>query len=141
MPRTLSVPEARGPPPPVRCADRPLRGPVANRKPSGPITFASVITAFITFGRSGAGVPTVMTAIIGALTNGAQKPNVEASRRGDELLAALRDEGRLREDVDLETTIVFVNIVANGLALAVSLGLELDVDGLLRLLHGGIDAR
>jgi hypothetical protein len=62
-------------------------------------------------------------------------------RRGGELLAALRDEGRLREDVDLETTIVFVNIVANGLALAVSLGLELDVDGLLRLLHGGIDAR
>jgi hypothetical protein len=70
-----------------------------------------------------------------------QERNPGASRRGDELLAALRDEGRLREDVDLETTIAFVNIVANGLALAVSLGLELDVDGLLRLLHGGIDAR
>jgi TetR/AcrR family transcriptional regulator, transcriptional repressor of aconitase len=70
-----------------------------------------------------------------------QERNPEASRRGDELLAALRDEGRLRDDVDLETTIVFVNIVANGLALAVSLGLELDVDGLIRLLHGGIDAR
>lgn len=70
-----------------------------------------------------------------------QERNPEAPRRGDELLAALRDEGRLRGDVDLETTIVFVNVVANGLALAVSLGLELDVDGLLRLLHDGIDAR
>ena len=70
-----------------------------------------------------------------------QERNPAASRRGDELLAALRDEGRLRGDVDLETTIVFVNVVANGLALAVSLGLEVDVDGVLRLLHRGIDAR
>jgi AcrR family transcriptional regulator len=70
-----------------------------------------------------------------------QKRNPEASRRGDELLAGLRDQGRLRDDVDLETTIAFVNLVANGLALALSLGLELDVDGVLRLLHGGIDAR
>jgi AcrR family transcriptional regulator len=70
-----------------------------------------------------------------------QARNPEASRRGDELLAGLRDQGRLRDDVDLETTIAFVSLVANGLALALSLGLELDVDGVLRLLHGGIDAR
>jgi hypothetical protein len=70
-----------------------------------------------------------------------QKRNPEASRRGDELLGALRDESQLRDDVELETTIVFVNVVANGLALAVSLGLEVDVEGLLRLLHRGIDAR
>src|SRR5207248_11781595 len=47
----------------------------AARKPSGPITFTMVITAVITFGRNGSGVRTVITAIIGALTNGAQKPN------------------------------------------------------------------
>jgi AcrR family transcriptional regulator len=69
-----------------------------------------------------------------------QERNPEASRRGDEVLAALHDEGRLRDDVDLETVIAFVNVVANGLALGVSLGLQLDVDGVLRLLHGGIDA-
>jgi hypothetical protein len=48
-------------------------------------------------------------------------------------------EGVLRDDVDLETVIAFVNIVANGLALAVSLGLKLDVDALLKLVHRGID--
>ena len=68
-----------------------------------------------------------------------QNRSPEASQRGDELFASLREEGALREDVDLETVIAFVNIVANGLALAVSLGLQFDVDALLKLLHRGID--
>ena len=68
-----------------------------------------------------------------------QNRSPEASQRGDELFASLREEGALRDDVDLETIIAFVNIVANGLALAVSLGLQLDVEALLTLLHRGID--
>ena len=68
-----------------------------------------------------------------------QNRSPEASQRGDELFASLREDGALREDVDPETVIAFVNIVANGLALAVSLGLQFDVDALLKLLHRGID--
>ena len=65
--------------------------------------------------------------------------NPEASHRGDELLAKLHRAGELRGDIELETIIAFVNIVANGLALAVSLGLEVDVDAVLDLVHRGID--
>jgi AcrR family transcriptional regulator len=68
-----------------------------------------------------------------------QNRSPEASERGEELLASVQHEGVLRDDVDLETVIAFVNIVANGLALAVSLGLKLDVDALLKLVHRGID--
>jgi AcrR family transcriptional regulator len=63
----------------------------------------------------------------------------EADRRGDEVMAALQREGALREDVDLASIIAYVNIVANGIALAHSLGLALDVDALLKLVHRGID--
>src|SRR6266516_6463839 len=68
-----------------------------------------------------------------------QNRSPEASRRGDELLAALQTRGEVRGDIELETVIAFVNIVANGLALAISLGLEMDVDALLKLVHAGID--
>jgi AcrR family transcriptional regulator len=68
-----------------------------------------------------------------------QHRNPEASQRGDELLETMRREGKLRDDVDLETIIVFVNLIANGLALAVSIGLRPDVDALLQLVHTGID--
>jgi AcrR family transcriptional regulator len=68
-----------------------------------------------------------------------QNRSPEASERGEELLASVQREGVLRDDVDLDTIIAFVNIVANGLALAVSLGLQLDVDALLKLVHRGID--
>jgi len=68
-----------------------------------------------------------------------QNRNPEGSQRGDELLAELQREGRLRQDLDLEMVIAFVSIVANGLALGVSLGLEVDVDAILKLVHTGID--
>ena len=68
-----------------------------------------------------------------------QNRSPEASQRGDALFASLQKEGALRGDVDLETVIAFINIVANGLALGVSLGLQLDVDALLALVHRGID--
>ena len=63
----------------------------------------------------------------------------EESRQSDELFASWQREGGLRTDVDLETVIQFVNLVANGIALATSLGLKFDVDALLRLVHTGID--
>jgi TetR/AcrR family transcriptional regulator, transcriptional repressor of aconitase len=68
-----------------------------------------------------------------------QQRSPEASRRGDEHLALLQRKGELRSDIELETLIAFINIVANGLALAISLGLECDVDALLKLVHRGID--
>jgi hypothetical protein len=37
--------------------------------------------------------------------------------------------------------VVFINVVANGAALATSLGLELDPDSLVQLVHTGIDAQ
>jgi hypothetical protein len=39
----------------------------------------------------------------------------------------------------LEDIVVFINIVANGIALATSLGLPLDADSLVKLVHQGID--
>ena len=68
-----------------------------------------------------------------------QERNPDASRRGDELLARLQREGRLRDDVDLETIIAYVNAVANGLALGVSLGLEWDVESFITMIHTGVD--
>lgn len=68
-----------------------------------------------------------------------QERNPEASERGDELLARLQREGRLRDDIDLQTIIAYVNAVANGLALGVSLGLKCDVDAFVTMLHHGVD--
>jgi TetR/AcrR family transcriptional regulator, transcriptional repressor of aconitase len=68
-----------------------------------------------------------------------RKRNPEASERGDEVLAELQREGRVRGDIDLETIIGFVNVVANGLALGVALGLRFDIDAFLELIHHGID--
>jgi TetR/AcrR family transcriptional regulator, transcriptional repressor of aconitase len=70
-----------------------------------------------------------------------QERNPEASRRGDALMARLQSEGRVRDDIDLETLIAFVNVVANGLALGISLGLRCDVDAMLAMIHTGIDAQ
>lgn len=63
----------------------------------------------------------------------------EASERGDRAIAALKEAGAFRSDVDLETVVAFIGLVSNGLALAISLGLEVDVEALLKLVHRGID--
>jgi TetR/AcrR family transcriptional regulator, transcriptional repressor of aconitase len=68
-----------------------------------------------------------------------QDRSPEASQRGDEVMASLQREGVLRDDIELETVIAYINIVANGLALGVSLGLKMDIDALLKLVHCGID--
>jgi AcrR family transcriptional regulator len=56
-------------------------------------------------------------------------------------LEELYASGGFRSDVRLEDVAAFVNIVANGMALATTLGLELDADALLKLVHGGIDPK
>jgi AcrR family transcriptional regulator len=49
--------------------------------------------------------------------------------------------GEFRSDVSLEDVTAYVNVIANGIALATSLGLSLDADAMLRLIHHGIDAK
>lgn len=74
---------------------------------------------------------------------------VEFQRRGgegrqeevDAWLKRLADEGVFRDDVRLEDIVLFVNVVANGVALARSLDLPIDAEALLELVHGGIDPR
>jgi AcrR family transcriptional regulator len=56
-----------------------------------------------------------------------------------EWLKRLSAEGAFREDVSLEDIVLFVNVVANGVALARSLDLPIDADALIALIHGGID--
>jgi TetR/AcrR family transcriptional regulator, transcriptional repressor of aconitase len=58
-----------------------------------------------------------------------------------EWLRELHATGAFRSDVKLEDIVMYVNIVANGLALATSLGLEVDDEALIKLIHGGIDPR
>jgi TetR/AcrR family transcriptional regulator, transcriptional repressor of aconitase len=54
-------------------------------------------------------------------------------------LRGLHEQGQFREDVTLENIVGFINVVANGVALATSLGLPLDADALVKLVHQGID--
>jgi TetR/AcrR family transcriptional regulator, transcriptional repressor of aconitase len=71
----------------------------------------------------------------------------EFQRRGGEgreeqveaWLKRLAAEGAFREDVSLEDIVLFVNVVANGVALARSLELPIDADAVIALVHKGID--
>jgi len=54
-------------------------------------------------------------------------------------LKSLHSSGAFREDVTLEDIVGFINIVANGAALARSLDQPLDAEALIKLVHGGID--
>ena len=62
--------------------------------------------------------------------------NHEAAARS---FKALHASGGFRTDVKLEDVVMFINIVANGMAVATSLGLEVDPDALVKLVHGGLD--
>jgi hypothetical protein len=57
----------------------------------------------------------------------------------DAWLERLRASGAFRQDVALQDIRLFVNVVANGVALARSLDLAIDAEALIKLLHGGID--
>jgi AcrR family transcriptional regulator len=59
----------------------------------------------------------------------------------DAWLKQLLESGVFRKDVKLEDIVLFVNVVANGVALARSLDLTIDTDALIKLVHGGIDPR
>ena len=64
----------------------------------------------------------------------------ELEQAADETLTRLRSEGRVRDDVSFETLNAFINVVANGLALGRSLGMRVDLEEFLTLVHRGIDA-
>jgi AcrR family transcriptional regulator len=51
----------------------------------------------------------------------------------------LHEEGVFRADVTLDNLVAFINIVANGAALARALRLDLDPESLVQLVHRGID--
>jgi AcrR family transcriptional regulator len=65
----------------------------------------------------------------------------EEARQAEELFATWQREGEFRGDVSLETVIQFVNVLANGMALATSLGITFDVQSFLKLVHGGLDGQ
>jgi hypothetical protein len=78
-----------------------------------------------------------------------QRPGHQAAdeRSGAEGREAETDDLRirvvapLRSDVSLEDVAAFINVVANGMALATSQGLQLDPEAVLQLIHHGIDAK
>jgi AcrR family transcriptional regulator len=49
------------------------------------------------------------------------------------------EDGAFRDDVKRDDIVLFVNVVANGVALARSLDLPIDAEGLIKLVHGGIE--
>ena len=65
----------------------------------------------------------------------------EESERSLALFESWQREGEIRGDVSLETIIHFMDVVANGIALATSLGVTIDVEPFLELVHTGIDPK
>ena len=63
----------------------------------------------------------------------------ELEQRVSAWLKQLHAEGTFRADVSLDDVVAFINIVANGAALARALRLELDPESLVKLVHTGID--
>jgi TetR/AcrR family transcriptional regulator, transcriptional repressor of aconitase len=63
----------------------------------------------------------------------------ELSRRVADRFRQLHADGTLRSDVSFENLIAFINVVANGAALARAVRLELDPESLVKLVHTGID--
>lgn len=70
-----------------------------------------------------------------------QEAAPEEAERALSLFEAWQRDGRVRDDISLETVIQFMSVLANGLALGTSLGLQFDVEPFLELVHTGIDPR
>jgi TetR/AcrR family transcriptional regulator, transcriptional repressor of aconitase len=68
-----------------------------------------------------------------------QRGGADREEQVDEWLKRIAADGAFREDVKLADIVLFVNVVANGVALARSLELEIDAEALLKLVHAGID--
>ncbi len=62
-------------------------------------------------------------------------------RRAADTVERLQAVGAMRDDVSADTLGTFINALANGLALAVSLGATIDVAEFLRLVHEGVASR
>ena len=89
---------------------------------------------------------TVYFEVLRILRGDPERMNEFASRGGEgreeevkAWLRGLHEKGEFRDDVTLEDIVAFINIVANGVALATSLGLPLDADALVKVVHQGID--
>jgi AcrR family transcriptional regulator len=63
----------------------------------------------------------------------------EVQERAKDRLRAAYAQGEFRQDVSLDDIVVFINLIANGVALATSLGLPLNADAIVKLVHSGID--
>ena len=59
----------------------------------------------------------------------------------EDWLKELEAAGTFRDDVTLADIVLFINVVANGVALARSLELGIDGDALIKLVHTGIDPK
>jgi AcrR family transcriptional regulator len=68
-----------------------------------------------------------------------QRGGQELAKRVADRFRGLHEDGTLRNDVSFDNVIAFINLVANGAALARSLRLELDSESLVTLVHTGID--
>jgi TetR/AcrR family transcriptional regulator, transcriptional repressor of aconitase len=68
-----------------------------------------------------------------------QRGGEELQQRVTSWFAEMYESGVLREDVSRDDLVAFINIVANGAALARALNLELNADSLVQLFHTGID--
>jgi TetR/AcrR family transcriptional regulator, transcriptional repressor of aconitase len=68
-----------------------------------------------------------------------KRGSAQLDARVTERFRQLYEEGTFRSDVPFEHVVHFINVVANGAALARSLRLDLDADSLVKLVHGGID--
>jgi TetR/AcrR family transcriptional regulator, transcriptional repressor of aconitase len=67
--------------------------------------------------------------------------NPELEQRAHERLAALQDQGELRDDVPLEQIGRFVGLIIDGIAVQVSSGFPVDVQPVLELLEDAIAPR
>jgi TetR/AcrR family transcriptional regulator, transcriptional repressor of aconitase len=68
-----------------------------------------------------------------------KRGGTELSERVSARFRRLHEEGVFRSDVTLDNLVAFINIVANGAALARALRLDLDPESLVQLVHRGID--
>src|SRR5919199_1150764 len=59
----------------------------------------------------------------------------DVQERAKERLRSAYAEGEFRRDVSLDDIVVFINLIANGVALATSLGLPLNADAIVTLVH------
>jgi TetR/AcrR family transcriptional regulator, transcriptional repressor of aconitase len=68
-----------------------------------------------------------------------RRGGTELGERVSTQFRRLHEDGVFRADVTLDNLVAFINVVANGAALARALRLDLDPESLVKLVHSGID--